>query len=260
MNNILQKTKRAFTLIELLVVVAILVLLIAIIVPTTNAAISRAHRVTCLSNLRQIGVALTGYLTDHQGKYPISAYADYRASRYGMVGILEEYLPYSGIMTDEGFVSQWVDPRNTCPLYRKQNISYNQNTMNYGSYAYRHDFQGAWNGDPDTPPWIGEHTTSLAGRSMHMLRGDRRAPRWGIQHWSPTQYGIVWDKGWFDSTIATTAHSYHGIPAHHPIYNVLFADGRASGHRWIHRNGHVPSSVGWKIPLEYREDEYYAAP
>lgn len=64
------KTCRAFTLIELLVVIAIITLLLAILMPVLGNSRDTAKRVHCQSNLRQIGIALTGYALDFDDKFP----------------------------------------------------------------------------------------------------------------------------------------------------------------------------------------------
>src|SRR5688500_12950830 len=59
--------KRAFTLVGLLVVIGIVALLIAILMPALAAGREAANKAQCLSNLRQIGIALLTYSTEHRG-------------------------------------------------------------------------------------------------------------------------------------------------------------------------------------------------
>jgi prepilin-type N-terminal cleavage/methylation domain-containing protein len=59
-----------FTLIELLVVMAILALLATLLVPVVRRSTDMAHRVRCLSNLKQIGYAATLYANEHEDRKP----------------------------------------------------------------------------------------------------------------------------------------------------------------------------------------------
>ncbi len=60
----------AFTLIELLVVMAILALLATLLLPVARRSLDMAHRVRCMSNLKQIGYAATLYANEHEDRKP----------------------------------------------------------------------------------------------------------------------------------------------------------------------------------------------
>jgi prepilin-type N-terminal cleavage/methylation domain-containing protein len=69
-NENCRKQILGFTLIELLVVIAIISILAALLLPALASAKKKGQRAVCLSNLKQIGLAFTIYLTDHQGHFP----------------------------------------------------------------------------------------------------------------------------------------------------------------------------------------------
>lgn len=61
---------RGFTLIELLVVIAIIAILAAILFPVFARAREKARQTSCMSNLRQLGLAFLQYVNDYDGRYP----------------------------------------------------------------------------------------------------------------------------------------------------------------------------------------------
>jgi prepilin-type N-terminal cleavage/methylation domain-containing protein/prepilin-type processing-associated H-X9-DG protein len=93
-------TRKAFTLIELLVVIAVIGILAAILIPVVGAVRERALTTACASNLRQIGVAIQLFTTDHSGRYPGPAWISiqhdisYRNTSEGYYTLTQYLAPY----------------------------------------------------------------------------------------------------------------------------------------------------------------------
>jgi prepilin-type N-terminal cleavage/methylation domain-containing protein len=79
---------KGFTLIELLVVIGIVGLLISILLPALGGARDKAARVQCLSNLRQVGLAMQNYCVENDQTFP---YEEFWYDEIGKKGNLPKY-------------------------------------------------------------------------------------------------------------------------------------------------------------------------
>jgi prepilin-type N-terminal cleavage/methylation domain-containing protein/prepilin-type processing-associated H-X9-DG protein len=84
--------RRAFTLIELLVVIAIIAILAALLLPALSSAKKKARNLTCISNLKQLGVAHHLYTGSFQETFPYSGNGFWVMPLLDFPSVMDDYI------------------------------------------------------------------------------------------------------------------------------------------------------------------------
>lgn len=152
-------TALGFTLIELLVVIAIITLLLSILMPSLRKARERAKKITCLCNLRTIGMGYSLYAADYNGWLPKRYWATTtRPMDYGWqytiapyIGVEQNGLHRWGVPKGDT-VKDWTSSAKVywCPSGTKGT----QRELEHRYYSYNTWGIGEQEKADNIPPWI----------------------------------------------------------------------------------------------------------
>ena len=90
------KNKHRFTLIELLVVIAIIAILAGMLLPALNGARAMARTISCLNNLRQMGLFFHMYTGDNKDYFPVAIGNSADTGYYTWVNLIYPYVVKNG--------------------------------------------------------------------------------------------------------------------------------------------------------------------
>ncbi len=143
------KPSSAFTLSELLVVIAVIVILIALLLPVLSRAKEKARRTTCLNNLKQVNLALHLYAGENGDRLPnlgLGTYVTYKDAVKSFAGLNGPSSPQDKIFTcpddtfyyDEGTAVYVPHGRHEQALFDYSSYVFNGLNLltNYPNFAY----------------------------------------------------------------------------------------------------------------------------
>ena len=152
-KNPQQNVQNAFTLIELLVVIAIIAVLAAILFPVFAQAREKARQTSCLSNEKQLGLAILQYAQDYDEMLPNGVNLN-RGKR---------------VWPGQGWAGQCVAYTRNAQIYRcPSDPTSGSQTPNFAvSYGYNGNLIGY--SDEDAPPPPSLSLAALTGPSRTVL-------------------------------------------------------------------------------------------
>ncbi len=275
----------AFTLIELLVVIAIIAILAAILFPVFAQAREAARKTACLSNSKQLGLAVMQYVQDYDEMYPCNSWNpvpigttdnDSHVNMASMAQWMWRVMPYQKnrqilVCPSDPNPKHWISGYDTDPTdcwAIPTPISYhsNQEIMGYGGLDNGNgvDCDGETSASEDWslsyPPTPMAKVPTPASTYMIADYGKYFMEAWWVNNLRNANYSRIKNKaahgGGYYANDKTWIYPDPAARRHQEGQNITFAD----GHSKFHRNTQIFSGDDWEdnqhapdglVPREY---------
>jgi prepilin-type N-terminal cleavage/methylation domain-containing protein/prepilin-type processing-associated H-X9-DG protein len=216
---------KAFTLIELLVVIAIIAILAAILFPVFAQARERARQTSCLSNSKQLSIALTMYTQDYDERLPMYQFPNPSGGpTYGWQWAMMPYLkstqvlicPSAEKICDISSASSSYDPTYANPGAG----------LGSGSYGYNYAYLGTYSGS--APNYT--YTTHTLAEIDVTSRTVAFTEITSIMGTGAAYYPSLWNTSRSNACTAGSLAGKQFATRHMGGNNVVFTDGHA---KWM---------------------------
>jgi len=172
---VIKRSHSAFTLIELLVVIAIIAILAAMLLPALAKAKARAQRIQCVSQLKQLGLGVQMFATDHNDVYPPAVY---RTGNYqyqlSWDDLVHRYI--GGTDSDADLELGISDPEKV-PRILKCPADQVRLSIGWGNFAARRSYSMNFAGDMDLQAG-GRLPQPKFGIGVYIRKNDGSQPLW----------------------------------------------------------------------------------